>query len=330
MAKKVINRSSSKRTSRKPLSTKKQEKKSKSIWIVDKTFYFRENSFYAWLNKFDNITCSDSTYELMYDENDIDSCLLGQGGNGFVLKYKCNGEKFAIKFLTNKKNKDNEVQKLKEINSIFKEEKSANYRVTRFIDDSQITVNLFGKNYQLYYIIMDLADGTIKNLMCDHFNEHNADLETSALLGQIKHLSETINVLHEANFAHRDIKPENILLKGHLPVLADFGLSSNCDDEEVRKKGPKYWPNPEFIQACDEELQKIDLKSDIFNLGCLFFYFFTKKYPIGLLNINDELSSINDDIKNLICKMLNYDKNSRLENISEVVTIIENKISNVA
>lgn len=330
MPKKVNDRERPKKTIRKkPVNTIVEEKELKSIWIIDKTFYFYENSYRTWLKKFNTILSTSNTYELIYDENNKDSCLLGQGGNGFVLKYKCNDENFAIKFLTNEQNKNKEVRKLKELNSIFKGDKSSNYRVTRFIDEGQVTLNLFGQNYRLFFIVMDLADGTIKNLMCDHFNEHNADLETSDLLKQIKHLSETINVMHNANYAHRDIKPENILLKGNYPILADFGLSGSCE-EEIRKKGPKYWPNPEFIQACDKELQTIDLKSDIFNLGCLFFYFFTKKYPIGLIDIDYELSSINEDIRNILCQMIHYDKESRLENISDILTVIEKKITNVA
>ena len=298
----------------------------KSIWIVNRTFVFNEKCFTNWLNEFSTIVVNDKNYELIYDESNIDSCLLGQGGNGFVFKYQCDEEKFAIKFFTNKDKRDEEVIKIKDVNNLFKGERSSNFRVTRFIDQGEVSLKLFDYTYKLFFIIMDLADGTIKNLMCAHFKENNANLETSNLLKQIKHLSETIQVLHSANYAHRDIKPENILLKGDLPVLADFGLTSNCDSEKIRQKGPKYWPNPEFIQACDVELQTIDVKSDIFNLGCLFFYFFTKKYPIGLINIESELQNVTNNIREVIIKMLNYDKEERLDNISEVIQIFENKI----
>lgn len=317
----------SKRAKRRPNNKQQDNKGIKSIWIVNKTFLFNEQCFSEWLNNFCTINVNGKEYELMYNESNIDSCLLGQGGNGFVFKYICNEEKFAIKFFTNKDKRDEESKKIKNVNNLFKGKKSPNFRVTKFIDQGEISLNLLEYKYNLFFIIMDLADGTIKNLMCAHFKENNADLETSDLLNQIKHLSETIQVLHSANYAHRDIKPENILLKGNLPVLADFGLTSDCNSEIIRQKGPKYWPNPEFIQACDLELQTIDLKSDIFNLGCLFFYFFTKKYPIGLLNIENELQSVTDSIREVIIKMLKYNKEERLDDISEVIKIFENKIS---
>lgn len=309
---------------------KLEKKEIKSIWMVNNTFRFNEKCYSEWLNKFSKIVIGEKEYELDFDENEVNSCMLGQGGNGFVFKYKYKNEEFAIKFLTNKDNRNKEVVKIKAINSLFHGEKSANYRVTRFIEEGDQSLKISGFRYNLFFIVMDLADGTIKNLMCDHFQDNVANLETSDLLMQIKHLSETIEVLHNSNFAHRDIKPENILLKGNLPILADFGLSSSCTLETIRQKGPKYWPNPEFIQACDKELQKIDTQSDIFNLGCLFFYFFTKKYPIGLVNIEDELDSLNDDIKNKIIHMINYKKEDRLENISELITVLDRRIAQVS
>lgn len=317
-----------KRARRKASQTVTSKIEIKSIWIVDRTFYFYENCFIEWLDNFEKIQLLNKLYKLAYEEDNLDSCLLGQGGNGFVLKYKCNSEEFAIKFFTNKNNRDKEVTRLKEVNTLFSEEKSANFRITRFMDAGEISLNLYSKTYNLFFIIMDLADGTIKNIMCDHFTNHSSDLETSDLLMQIKHLSETIEVLHNANFAHRDIKPENILLKGNLPILADFGLSGNCDVETIRKKGPKYWPNPEFIQTCDRELQKIDLKSDIFNLGCLFFYFFSGKYPIGQIDLNHTLSTLSQEVKDVIISMISYEKEPRLDNISEVISIIDSRISN--
>lgn len=303
------------------------EELDKAIKIQDKSYYFGNSCYDKWLNKFSSIcTPSGKTYTLEFDEENISSCLLGQGGNGFVLKYSCANDKYAIKFFTNKNNRDDEVTNLQTINDLFSNGLSSNFRVTKFIEEGDKSLVLFNWTCQLYYIIMDLADGTIKTLMCNHFKNHAANLEKSPLLAQIKHLSETIEVLHNADFAHRDIKPENILLKGDYPVLADFGLTSKCTSQIVRKKGPKYWPNPEFIQACDDKEQNLDLKSDIFNLGCLFFYFFTGKYPIGKIDLESELANIDCDLKTIILNMITYDKESRTNTIREFINVITKQI----
>lgn len=316
--------------------TKKQSRRStssyaeefyKTIKIQNKSYYFDDSCYEKWLNRFSSIsTSSGKTYTLEFDEENISSCLLGQGGNGFVLKYSCENDKYAIKFFISKSNRDDEVTNLQTINNLFSDGLSSNFRVTKFIEEGDKSFVLFSCTHQLYYIIMDLADGTIKTLMCNHFKNHAANLETSPLLTQIKHLSETIEVLHNANFAHRDIKPENILLKGDYPVLADFGLTSKCTSKIVRKRGPKYWPNPEFIQACDDKEQNLDLKSDIFNLGCLFFYFFTGKYPIGKIDLESELANINCDLRTIILNMITYDKESRTNTIKEFINVITKQI----
>ena len=264
-------------------------------------------------------------YLLDFDNQDLDSCLLGQGGNGFVFRYKKGNDKYAIKFLLNSTNRNKEVQKLQEIQDLFVEPFTSDYRITQYIDKGEITVNLNDKNINLFYIIMDLADGTIHDLMCDYHQNKENKFTYEELISQIKHLSETINILHKSSYAHRDIKPENILLKGKYPILADFGLSGSTIHTKVIKKGPKYWPNPEFVQACNESLQNIDKQSDIFNLGCLFFYFFTGKYPIGNINLVDELSIVeNQELQNLLIHMIHYSKEDRLSNIEDALNIFNN------
>lgn len=312
---------------KKEISLKKEStEKLKSINIYNKHYEFTENCYSKWLKGFLKIDKDkNSDYELDFKSDNIESCLLGQGGSGFVFKYKCNSDKYAIKFFVDKSNRDKEVKKMKRVNTLFEDQgESANFRVTIFIEEKDIKIKIEEQDIKFYCIVMDLADGTIKDIMCDHHKKFDGKLEESLLLQQIIHLSETIQTIHNSKIAHRDIKPENILLKGELPVLADFGLSGDISDT-IRRKGPKYWPNPEFIQTCEEELQKIDHKSDIFNLGCVFFYFFTGKYPIGEINFDTELKKVHHKIKSKILQMIDYNKETRLDDISELISILENQ-----
>lgn len=288
-----------------------------SIKIANINYLFDENCKEKWLNKFEFLDNADKKYILDFKEENVDSCFLGQGGSGFVFKYNIDDSQCAIKFSLNRQNRNEEVKKIMDIQRLFISDESPNFRITQFIEQGDTTIEINDNKYRLYYIVMDLADGTIKDLMCSYHQQGN----TSKLIIQIKHLSETIQVLHKSAFAHRDIKPENILLKGDYLVLADFGLSGHTKEKIIRKKGPKYWPNPEFIQVCDENLQDIDEQSDIFNLGCLFFYFFTGRYPIGLIDIEKELVDINKEVKEILMDMLRYSKEDRLKNISDAIQV---------
>ncbi|MDD5204268.1 MAG: protein kinase [Desulfobacterales bacterium] len=50
---------------------------------------------------------------------------------------------------------------------------------------------------------------------------------------------EGVRALHASGIIHRDLKPANILLDGHTPGIADFGLakSTACFKEWARKTG---------------------------------------------------------------------------------------------
>lgn len=80
--------------------------------------------------------------------------------------------------------------------------------------------------------------------------------------------------LHQQKILHRDIKPENILLSQNLDAkLADFGISKFLKLPKSQIKftndiGTLGWRSPELIQND----QNIQTNSDIFSLGCIFYY----------------------------------------------------------
>lgn len=287
----------------------------KTIKLNNHDYQFNETCITDWLFHFQEIA---GEYKLDFDEDNIDGCFLGQGGNGFVLRYTKENESYAIKFLTNKRNKNKEVNIYKQIQELYKPPYSASFRIPRYHEDGEINFN----HTQLYYIVMDSADGTFKDLLCQIHKMDDMEEKQEKLKFMFKYLSETLSVLHSADYIHRDIKPENILIKGEYPLLADFGMTGKQSETCVRKKGPKYWPNPEFIEVCDDTIQIIDHKSDIFNLGCLFFYFATGKYPIGKINLEQELHTYDADLRTMLLSMLHYEKQDRMADLSGIISAI--------
>jgi serine/threonine protein kinase len=99
-----------------------------------------------------------------------------------------------------------------------------------------------------------------------------------------------LQYIHSRNLIHRDVKPGNILISYGNPAVikwTDFGVS-----KETRKKhagedvvtwtarqGTKGWKAPEVEK---NEVVKAGEKSDIFSLGCVFFFFLTPAiHPFG-------------------------------------------------
>jgi len=168
-------------------------------------------------------------------------------------------------------------------------------------------------NHSCY--IMDLADESFEDYLCNKL-DWNHERE---ILPKIESLAYTVKLLHEKNYVHRDIKPQNILVNGEVFKLADFGMVEK-ENTSCKKAGPKYWPTPEFLNMCDDDVHCSGKQTDVFMLGCMFYFIYTKKYPVGNINID----SIDDTykMKPIIEKMISYDIDERYKNCDEVYSEI--------
>ena len=247
-------------------------------------------------------------------ESILKQVFLGQGGNGFVLKFidqdNENAKNVAIKFLMNKKSYDIELKNNKIVSDVFKSVNLETHTI-EYYENGEVTVNLFGKNIKLLYIAMEYVKDDLEKIICEKAKD-DPILKKQYYLQIFKRLTKDLIILHQKNHIHRDIKPSNILMKGEYPILADFGLLAKHDSNHI-KKGPKYWPTPEYVEPCETKDQFLDKKTDIFQLGCIFYWIVTQKYPIGFFDFNDELAQAEIGIKltELITNMLMYEKDSR-------------------
>ena len=94
----------------------------------------------------------------------------------------------------------------------------------------------------------------------------------------VRQLADGLSACHEKGVIHRDIKPSNVLVKKDgTAILADFGLVYNKDCTRMTATGevvgtPLY-VSPE--QILDNEL---DGRSDIYQLGLLYYELLTRKH----------------------------------------------------
>ena len=67
---------------------------------------------------------------------------------------------------------------------------------------------------------------------------------------------------------------------------------------------------------CNEDAHCSGKQTDVFMLGCIFYFIYTKKYPVGDVNI--DLIKDEYKIKPIIKKMISYDIAERYNNCQEV------------
>ena len=136
-----------------------------------------------------------------------------------------------------------------------------------------------GEESGFHYFAMEFIDG---GSMQDALDKHGK-LSVGDALHVILACSRALEHAHEQNMIHRDIKPDNILLtrKGVVKV-ADLGLAK-AHGENVNLThtgtgaGTPVYMSPE--QARDAK--HVDLRSDIYSLGCMLYAFLTGKAPFS-------------------------------------------------
>ena len=132
-----------------------------------------------------------------------------------------------------------------------------------------------------------------------------------------------------------DTSSDTTVEKKYLWKLGDLGLISERHkdyDDLGERVGPFGWISPEAMnkylteKAATGHDCKIDDKSDVFQLGELFWFIFMLNSPIGQIYNDDfECEAENaDEFFEIIKTMLNHKKHKRIS-----ITEVENKLAKV-
>jgi len=96
-------------------------------------------------------------------------------------------------------------------------------------------------------------------------------------------LARAVHALHEAGMVHRDIKPENVILEEEGPVLLDFGIARDLDEDDAstttaegRIRGtPAYMAPERFFGAA------ASVRSDVYELAVVLYMMLVGRLPWG-------------------------------------------------
>ena len=137
---------------------------------------------------------------------------------------------------------------------------------------------------------------------------------------------------HERGIIHRDLKPSNVLVKDENPMISDWGLS-RVKSASVRSVSVSFSPlyaAPE--QYSPKTFGNTDERTDIYQLGTLFYELVTGRAPFGgddfaeisfaIASNDPELPSVlNPDsavVEHIVLKCLQKKKEDRYQSVSEL------------
>ncbi len=254
---------------------------------------------------------------------------LGQGGMGEV-------------YLAHQVSLDRQVA-LKVMNKQFS--KQENF-VKRFKREAQTMAKLnhpnivqgyaVGEHQGLLFLAMELVKGHERGRSLQDWMENQKKLDVGDAVHVILVISDALKYANEMNLIHRDIKPDNMLIteKG-VVKLSDMGLAKATDEDMSMTQsgtglGTPYYMPPE--QAADAK--HVDHRSDIYALGCTFYYFLTGELPFKGTSAMELIMAktkgtftrartLNKDIPErldlIIDKMIAKDPKSRYQGYEELI-----------
>jgi serine/threonine-protein kinase len=189
---------------------------------------------------------------------------IGEGAMGEVYKARdpVLNRYVAIKTITESRDADPEFRR-----RFLREAQSA----AQLNHPNIITLFDMGEEQGKVFMCMELLDGVdLKDLM------RSKKLTLLQKLHVMEQVCDALAFAHSKEIVHRDLKPGNIHIQsdGKVKVM-DFGLARLASSDITRTglvMGTPDYMSPEQVQG-----QKVDVRSDVFSLGALFYEMFTEQ-----------------------------------------------------
>jgi eukaryotic-like serine/threonine-protein kinase len=107
-------------------------------------------------------------------------------------------------------------------------------------------------------------------------------LSVDESLYYLRTIAEALRVIHVFGILHRDLKPANVMLReDNSPVLIDFGLARRSLDEIGNTGVGQVLGSPYYISPEQAQGQRVDVRTDLYSLGVMFYEMLTGQRPYG-------------------------------------------------
>ena len=127
-----------------------------------------------------------------------------------------------------------------------------------------------------YFIVMERVHGmTLEQMFCD-------PVSWQRFKPYFLEMCRAVTALHRQGIVHRDLKPGNIMITDNGGVkLLDFGLAKELATSDLTVTGSQILGSPLYLSPEQITGEKIDQRSDIYQLGLILFRVLTGLHAYG-------------------------------------------------
>ena len=210
------------------------------------------------------------------------------------------------------------------------------------VDDFVLPIYAVSEWKGVPYLVTQYSRGTTLQKRV----ESDGPLEVKEILRLGMQTARGLAAAHAQGLVHRDVKPSNILLDGSVEraMLTDFGLARAVDDASITRTGV-IAGTPQYMSPEQARGGSVDVRSDLFSLGCVLYFLCTGHPPFRADNsyailrlITDEeprsIREINPDIpawlSSIVQKLMVKKAEDRYGSAREVAELLEACLAHVS